>query len=95
MILPNHYLLLSVVLFIFGLIIIAARRHILIRLLGLQLMFQAVNLALVALAEWFQVWEGQVAVLVVMTLSVVEFVLGVGFMWERRGLVHSEERVKQ
>lgn len=93
MILPNHYLLLSVVLFIFGLIVIAARKHVLVRLLGLQLMFQAVNLALVALAGWFQVWEGQVAVLVAMTLSLVEFVLAAGLVWGRREPVHSEERV--
>jgi|GEM_PF-4482067 len=82
----NHYLFLSVVLFFLGLTIVAARKEMGIKLLGLGLMFQAINLALVSLAEWFQVWEGQVAVLVVMILSMVVMVLEIGLKaWSTRG----------
>ncbi|MBN1933161.1 MAG: NADH-quinone oxidoreductase subunit NuoK [Anaerolineae bacterium] len=98
---PNHYLLSSAILFILGLIVIAVRRQILVRLLGLQLMFQAVNLALVSLSEWFQVWEGQIAILMMMTLSVAEFALGFGCLWVRRRAdehsmpIRGEERVEK
>ena len=78
MITPSHYLLLSVFLFAMGAATVLARRHPLIVLMGIELMLNAVNLALVALTSWFQDWNGQVAVLVVMTIAAVELAIGLG-----------------
>lgn len=80
----NHSLLLSIVLFFSGLTVLAARKTWGIKLLGLGLMFQAVNLALVSLAEWFQTWESQVAVLVVMVISAACSVWGIGLTMQAR-----------
>jgi NADH-quinone oxidoreductase subunit K len=78
MITPTHYLLLSTLLFSIGITIVVARRDPLVVLVGIELMLQAVNLALAALTSWFQDWGGQVAFLVVMTIAAVELAVGLG-----------------
>jgi NADH-quinone oxidoreductase subunit K len=80
MITPAHYLFLSVLLFTLGSAIVIARRYPLIVLIGIELMLQAVNLALVALASWFQDWGGQVTVFIVMTIAAVELTVGLGVL---------------
>lgn len=78
MIAPTHYLLLSASLFVIGMAVVITRRHALIALLGVELMLQAVNLALVALSSWFQTWSGEITILVVMTVAAVELTVGLG-----------------
>lgn len=75
---PQHYLLLSAVLFAIGIAVVAIRRHRLIKLLGLQLLLQAANLALGALTSSFQDWEGRVAVLALTVIAAMELVVGLG-----------------
>ena len=78
MIAPTHYLLLAVLLFVIGAVTAATRRHPLVVLIGIELMLQAANLALVALTSWFQDWTGQVAVLTVTAIAAVELAVGLG-----------------
>jgi NADH-quinone oxidoreductase subunit K len=78
MIQPTHYLFLGVLLFTIGIVTTVARRHPLIVLLGIELMLQAVNVVLVALTSWFQDWNGEIAVFVVMAIAAVELAVGLG-----------------
>jgi NADH-quinone oxidoreductase subunit K len=78
MITPTHYLILSILLFAIGIAIVIARRNPLIVLIGIELMLQAVNLALITLSSWFQDWGGQVAVFVIMVIAAVELTVGLG-----------------
>ena len=79
MITPQHYLLLSLFLFATGITVIIVRKQPMIVLLGLGLMLNAATLALAALTRWFQDWSGQVAALLVITVTVVELAAGTGF----------------
>jgi NADH-quinone oxidoreductase subunit K len=76
MITPQHYLFLSVALFSAGIAVVVTRRHRLIVLLGVELLFQAVNLSLAALTSGFQDWEGHIAMLVLISVAMVELVVG-------------------
>jgi NADH-quinone oxidoreductase subunit K len=73
---PQHYLLLSVALFAIGIAVVATRKHRLVKLLGLELLLQAVNLALGALTSSFQDWDGRVAALALVSITAVELVIG-------------------
>lgn len=73
---PTHYILLGLGLFAGGLAMLVLRRRRPTALLGLGLMWSAAILVLLALAGWFQDGEGQVLALVVMTLSVLEGLMG-------------------
>ena len=75
---PQHYLLLSATLFTIGIAVMAMRRHRLIKLLGFEIMLQAVNLALSALTSRFQDWEGQVTSLAIVTIAASELIVGLG-----------------
>ena len=78
MISPIHYLGLCIVLFGIGVVVVIVRRHPLIVLLGVELALEAVSLSMVALTSWFQEWSGEIAVLVVIAISVVQFTAGLG-----------------
>ena len=73
---PQHFLFLSAILFVIGIAVVLTRRHRTAVLLGIQLLFQAVNLALAALTSGFQDWEGRIAMLTLMSIAVVELVVG-------------------
>ena len=73
---PQQFLFLSMALFVIGIAVILTRRHRTIMLLGVQLLFQAVNLALAALTSRFQDWEGRIAMLALMSVAMVELVVG-------------------
>jgi NADH-quinone oxidoreductase subunit K len=73
---PQHFLLLSATLFAIGIAVVLTRRCRTTVLLGVQLLFQAVNLALAALTSKFQDWEGRIAMLALMSIAMVELVAG-------------------
>lgn len=76
---PQPYLVLSAILFAIGAATVVVRRQPLIVLLGIEVMFQAANLAFAALASRFQEWEGQIALAVVVTVGVAELAVGACF----------------
>lgn len=80
MISPAHYLGLCIILFGVGVVTVIVRRHPLVVILGVELALEAVSLSLVALTSWFQEWSGEIAVLVVMVISAVQFTTGLGVM---------------
>jgi NADH-quinone oxidoreductase subunit K len=73
---PLHYLALSAALFALGLLVAAARKERAMILLGVELAFQAVNLAVAALTSHYQDWEGRFLTLTLITISAIELVVG-------------------
>jgi NADH-quinone oxidoreductase subunit K len=88
---PQHYLLLSVTLLAIGIAVVVARRHRLVKLLGLELLLQAVNLAWGALASGFQDWEGRIATLVLVVIAAAELVIGLAVVIAYRPRVTSRD----
>jgi NADH-quinone oxidoreductase subunit K len=75
-----RYLVLSAVLFCIGAFGALARRNLLIVLMSLELMFNAVNIALVAFARQFHSHAGQVFVLMVMAVAAAEVAVGLAIV---------------
>jgi NADH-quinone oxidoreductase subunit K len=73
-------LVLSAALFAIGAFGVLARRNLLIVLMSLELMFNAVNVALVAFARQFQSHAGHVFVLMVMAVAAAEVAVGLAIV---------------
>jgi len=80
---PQGYLLLSAVLFAIGLAVTIVRKHPLIVLLGIEVALQAVTLAAGALTSSYQDWGGQILTLLLITVSAVEWVVGLAVFLAR------------
>lgn len=78
MIQPVTILIASGLLFAIGAAVLIVRKHPLIVLLGLELLLQAVNLALAALTLWFGDWNGQIAIVVIVAIAASELSVGIG-----------------
>jgi len=74
----THGLLLSVVLFVLGLIGVLARRNLIMMLMSLEVMLNATGLAfIVAGSRWGQA-DGQIMFLLILTLASAEVGVGLG-----------------
>ena len=73
---PEHYLVLSGILFSIGLAGILLRRNILIILLCLELMLNAANLVLITASSVHGKTDGQVVAFFVMVIAAVEVTIG-------------------
>jgi len=72
----ERLLLLSFLVFSIGLFGVLARRHVIAVLLSLELMFNAVNLAILSVA-WYRGWlEGVILVLFGIAITVAEVAVG-------------------
>ncbi len=76
---PTLYLLLSLLLFGLGAAGVVLRRNTLFMLLNLELMMNAVGLALVA-ASLAGLLEGQLIVLMVLAVAAAEVAIGIGIL---------------
>jgi NAD(P)H-quinone oxidoreductase subunit 4L len=84
----THYLILSAVLFSVGLYGVLSKRNIIAILMSLEILFNAVNIALVAIAKYVLPWEGvgealltgQVFALFIITVAAAEIVLGLALV---------------
>jgi NADH-quinone oxidoreductase subunit K len=74
------YLVVSAVIFCIGASGVLARRNPLVILLCLELMLNAANLALVALARMWGGEDGQVFALIVMVVAACEVTIGLGLI---------------
>src|SRR5471030_1987699 len=72
----NHYLVLSALLFSFGIVGVLLRRNALIILISIELMLNAVNLDFVAFSKFNHNLDGQVMVFFVMTIAAAEAAVG-------------------
>jgi NADH-quinone oxidoreductase subunit K len=72
MITAEHYLILSIILFVIGIMGVLLRRNVLLILLSLEVVFNATNLAFVAFSRLHGNLDGQVIVLFTMAVAAAE-----------------------
>ena len=72
----THYIALSAILFSFGVLIVILRRNLIVILMGIELMLNAGNLAILAFSRNFGDMTGHVYVLLIMTVAAAEVAVG-------------------
>jgi NADH-quinone oxidoreductase subunit K len=90
----QHYLVVSVILFCLGLMGVIVRRNLLVMYMGLELMLNAANLALVAFSRFNDNLEGQVFVFFVITVAAAEVAVGLALivaLYRKRQTAHAED----
>jgi len=76
----THYIVLSLILFCLGLIGVMMRRNFITVLMSLELMFNAVNLNLIAFSFRLSDLAGQVLAIFVITVAAAEAAIGLGLI---------------
>jgi NADH-quinone oxidoreductase subunit K len=76
----THYLLLSAMLFMIGVIGVLVRRNVIIIFMGIELMLNAVNINLVAFAHQLDHVTGQVFAMFVIAVAAAEAAVGLGIL---------------
>src|SRR3974390_740409 len=89
----QHYLVVSAVLFCLGLLGVLVRRNLLVIYMGLELMLNAANLALVAFSRFNHDLDGQVFVFFIITVAAAEVAVGLALivaLYRKRQTAHVE-----
>ena len=76
----NHFILLSVMLFVIGSAGVLFRRNAIMMLMSVELMLNAANLALVAFARQWGDVNGQIYVIFIMTVAAAEVAVGLALL---------------
>ncbi len=76
----SHYLILSGIVFLTGLVGVLIRRNIIIILLSIELMLNATNINFVAYSHYFQNVAGQVFVFFTLTVAAAEVAVGLAII---------------
>ena len=90
----EHYLTVSIILFCLGLLGVIARRNLLVIYMGLELMLNAANLALVAFSRFNNDLDGQVFVFFIITVAAAEVAVGLALivaLYRKRRTAHVED----
>ena len=90
----SHYLGLSVVLFTIGVLGVVTRRNAIVVFMCIELMLNAVNLSFVAIARSLSSLDGQVIVLLVMTVAAAEAAVGLAIIisiYRTKGTINVDE----
>src|SRR2546425_598941 len=90
----EHYLIVSALLFSFGVLGVLVRRNLLVIYMSLELMLNAANLALVAFSRFNNNLNGQVMVFFIITVAVAEVAVGLALivaLYRRRQSAHVED----
>jgi NADH-quinone oxidoreductase subunit K len=90
----EHYLTVSIILFCLGLLGVIVRRNLLVIYMGLELMLNAANLALVAFSRFNNDLEGQVFVFFIITVAAAEVAVGLALivaLYRKRRTAHVED----
>ena len=77
---PQHYTVLSAALFMIGVIGVLVRRNIIIIFMSIELILNAVNINLVALARQMDDLSGQVFAVFVIAVAAAEAAVGLGIL---------------
>ena len=77
---PHWYMLLAAVLFAIGAAGLLLRRNALVMFMSIELMLNAVNLALVAFSRLWGNLDGQIFVLMVIVVAAAEVAVGLGIV---------------
>jgi len=76
----NHFLMLSVLLFAIGAIGVLIRRNVILVLMCLELMFNAANINLIAVARYRPDLTGQIFTIFTITVAAAEAAIGLGLV---------------
>ena len=76
----EHYLIVSALLFSLGMMGVILRRNLIVIYMGLELMLNAANLALVAFSRFTNSMDGQVMVFFVITVAAAEVAVGLALI---------------
>jgi len=90
----EHYLVVSALLFCFGLFGVIRRRNLLVIYMALELMLNAANLALVAFSRFNGRLDGQVMVFFIITVAAAEVAVGLALivaLYRKRQTAHVED----
>jgi NADH-quinone oxidoreductase subunit K len=90
----EHYLTVSIILFCLGLLGVIVRRNLLVVYMGLELMLNAANLALVAFSRFNNDLDGQVFVFFIITVAAAEVAVGLALivaLYRKRRTAHVED----
>jgi NADH-quinone oxidoreductase subunit K len=90
----EHYLLISAGLFSLGLLGVILRRNLLVVYMGLELMLNAANLALIAFSRYNKNLDGQLMVFFIITVAAAEVAVGLALivaLYRRRQSAHVED----
>ena len=90
----HHYLVVSALLFSLGLLGVLARRNLLVIYMGLELMLNAANLALVAFSRYNSNLNGQVMVFFIIIVAAAEVAVGLALivaLYRKRQSAHVED----
>ena len=90
----SHYVVLSTLLMLIGVIGILIRRNILVLLMSVELILNAVNINLVAFSAALQQVHGQVFSILVITVAAAEAAVGLGILialFRNKQTVHADE----
>ena len=80
MIPTSYYMVLSALIFTLGVVGVMTRRNVLVIFMCVEMMMNAVNLTLVALARQFHQLDGQIFVLIVMAVAAAEVGIGLAIV---------------
>ena len=89
-----HYLLLSGVLFVIGLVGFLSRRNLIVMFLCTELMFQAAAIAMVAAGRYYFDFSGQVFVIFILTVAAAEAALALALvvlLFRRKPTLNAED----
>jgi NADH-quinone oxidoreductase subunit K len=90
----EHYLVVSGLLFCLGLLGVIVRRNLLVLYMGLELMLNAANLALVAFSRFNENLDAQVFVFFIITVAAAEVAVGLALivaLYRKRQTAHVED----
>ena len=76
----EHYLVVSIVLFCLGLLGVIIRRNLIVMYMGLELMLNGANLALVSFSHFRDNLDGQIMVFFVITVAAAEVAVGLALI---------------
>ena len=77
---PDHFLILSAILFTLGTVGVLIRRDPLIMLMSVELMLNSVNLTFVTFSHYLSSADGQIFVFIIMTVAAAEVVVGLALI---------------
>ncbi len=90
----SHYVVLSTLLLLVGVVGILTRRNILVLLMSVELMLNAVNINLAAFSASLQQVHGQVFSIFVITVAAAEAAVGLGILialFRNKQTIHADE----
>ena len=90
----EHYLVVSALLFSLGVLGVILRRNLLVMYMGLELMLNAANLALVAFSRFNNNPNGQIMVFFIITVAAAEVAVGLALivaLYRKRQSAHTED----